>query len=334
MAAPQRALVTGATGAIGPCVVEALQRAGYRVRVLAQYSPESSRFPPDVEVHVGDITDLSAVRSAMEGVDAAVHMAALLHDNNPPAAMQKRYEQVNVGGTMAVIKAAVQRDIKRIVFTSTIAVYGDSAGSVLDEGSPLRPATCYAKTKRDAERVVLSAARKDGQRLGTVLRLGAVYGPRVKGNYRRLVDLLARHRFVPLGNGDNRRTLVYDREVARAILLALGHPAAVGRVYNVSDGEFHTMTRIIHAICSALRRRPPRFRLPLGPVYGATGVLENIARLMSYPLPGPRAMLTKYTEDMAVSSKRIQTELGFMPVFDLMTGWGETIAEMRRAGDL
>ncbi len=81
----------------------------------------------------------------------------------------------------------------------------------------------------------MNAKRNDGQSLGTVLRLGAVYGSRIKGNYERLTHALARRRFIPIGNGLNRRTLIYDKDVGRATVLTVSHPAAAGRVFNVID---------------------------------------------------------------------------------------------------
>jgi len=77
----------------------------------------------------------------------------------------------------------------------------------------------------------------------TVLRLGAVYGSRIKGNYERLTHALARHRFIPIGSGLNRRTLVYDKDVGRTDALAVSHPAAAGKIFNVSDGRFHSMMK-------------------------------------------------------------------------------------------
>ena len=100
--------------------------------------------------------------------------------------------------------------------------------------------------------------------MGTVLRLGAVYGSRIKGNYRRLLIALARGRFVPIGPGSNRRTLVYDKDVGRAAMLAAVHPDAAGRIFNVTDGQIHTMEAIIETLCEALGRVPPRLTLPVG----------------------------------------------------------------------
>jgi UDP-glucose 4-epimerase len=257
-----------------------------------------------------------------------------LHILNPPSSLREQYECVNVGGTANVVEAAIQAGVERMVFFSTIAVYGYSSGQILTEATPPRPDTFYAHTKLAAEQIVLQAKRRDGQPLGTVLRLGAVYGARVKGNYRRLVQALARGRFIPIGHGRNRRTLIHDRDVARAAVLAVQHPGAAGQVYNVSDGQFHTLNDIIAAICTALGRPSPRIYIPLGPVRLAVGGLEDAARLVGRQSPVGRATLDKYLEDVAVDSRRIQVDLGFVPGFDLRSGWQDTIRAMRANGDL
>ncbi len=187
----------------------------------------------------------------------------------------------------------------------------------------------YAATKLAAEQLVLNARRRDGQPLGTVLRLGAVYGPGLKGNYQRLLLALARGKFIPIGDGRNRRTLIYDKDVARAAVLALKHPMAAGRIYNVSDGRFHAISDIIQAMSLALGRKPPAFSLPAAPIRLAAGLLEDTARLFGRRLPVGRATVDKYIEDIAVSSERIQAELQFKPLYDLMAGWAETVEEMK-----
>ncbi|MBM4331182.1 MAG: NAD-dependent epimerase/dehydratase family protein [Deltaproteobacteria bacterium] len=296
-------------------------------------TPSAGIFPQSVEVLIGDITDPSAVQSAMQGVDAVVHMAALLHIVNPPPELREKYERVNVGGTAMVVEAAIKAGVRRVVLFSTIAVYGASDGRVLNEASPTHPDTFYAQTKLAAEKIVLNAKRTDGQLIGTVLRLGAVYGSRIKGNYERLTHALALHRFIPIGSGLNRRTLVYDKDVGRAAVLALEHPGAAGQIFNVSDGEFHTLNDIILAICQALGRKPPSLSLPVGPVRLAAGVVEDIVRLVGRK-PNLRARIDKYTEDVAVDSHRFQNELGFVPQYNLSAGWRETVQEMRRSGEL
>ncbi len=325
-------LIAGATGAIGPRIVHTLHRAGCRVRTFSVDTPLVGMFPQSVEILTGDVTDTEAVQSAMQSVDAVVHMAALLHIVNPPPELCEKYERVNVGGTATVVDAAIAAGVKRIVLFSTIAVYGPSEGCVLNEESPTNPDTFYAQTKLAAEQIVLNARSTADQQLGIVLRLGAVYGSRIKGNYERMVKSLVRHHFIPVGCGGNRRTLVYDKDVAKATALVMEHPAAAGRVYNVTDGNFHTLNEIILAICKALGRKPPSISLPVGPTCFVAGILENTARSCGCHSPITRATIDKYTEDIAVESTRIQKELGFVPQYTLDTGWRETIQDMRESG--
>ena len=327
-------LVTGATGAVGPSVVHALHDAGHRIRTLSLDPPQQGLLYNDVEVLIGDVTDPSAVQSAIHGVDAVIHLAALLHIVNPPPELREKYEKINVGGTATVVEAAVKAEVKRVVLASTIAVYGPSNGRILNEDTPPHPDTFYARTKLAAEKIILNAKCADDRLIGTVLRFGAVYGSRIKGNYERLVKALARNRFIPIGKGYNRRTLVYDKDAARAVSLAVQHPAAAGKIFNVTDGQFHSLTEIIAAISAALGRKPPQFSIPVAPVRIAAGMIEDAMRLIGRQSPIGRATIDKYTEDIAVEGKRVQTELGFRPRFDLRAGWRETVQEMRTAGDL
>jgi len=327
-------LITGATGAIGPSVVHALYKTGYRLRAFSVDESASGLFPPPVEVVIGDVVDRAAVESAMQGVDAVVHMAALLHIVNPPPEMREKYEGINIGGTETVVEVALAAGVKRIVLFSTIAVYGQADGKVFNEQSPTNPDTFYAQTKLAAEKIVLNAKGAAGQPIGAVLRLGAVYGSRIKGNYRRLTRALARHRFIPIGKGLNHRTMVYDKDVGRAAVLAVSHPAASGRVFNVTDGESHTLNEIIESICLALGRNPPRLSFPAGLARTAIGLIEKGSYAFGLKPPATRDIIDKYAEDIDVNGGLIQKELGFMPQYDLKTGWEETIGEMRARGEL
>jgi UDP-glucose 4-epimerase len=233
-----------------------------------------------------------------------------------------------------MVHAALDADVRRFVLFSTIAVYGPGRSDVWDESSPLRPDTPYAMTKVAAEQIVLAARRRDGAPLGVALRLAAVFGRNLKGNYLRLVRALAAGRFVPIGPGANRRAMVNDRDVAEAALLASTHPAAAGRVYNVSDGVEYPLTDVIDAMCHALGRRSPRWHLPLTPVRLGVGAVEAVARLASLRPPVSRAAIEKYTEDTRVDSRRICEDLGFVPQSGLRDGWIDAIAAMRQSGQL
>jgi len=315
-------------------VVKAIRERGYRLRTFSLDSPPASEWPNDVDARIGDITDAAAVQSAMQHVDAVVHLAALLHIVNPAPRLKDKYFQINVGGTTNVMNAAARENVRRVLYFSTVAVYGDSGGCVLNEETPPNPKTFYEETKLEAEEIVLSARNEKGQSIGTVLRLAAVYGSRIKGNYRQLLKALSKGCFIPVGHGRNRRSLIYDKDVARAAVLALEHPNADGKLFNVSDGEFHTINHIVSTMCAALARKPPAFSLPERPARLAAGMLENLFRVAGRQTPISRAAIAKFTEDVAVDSRRIQEELGFEASYSLEEGWGDTIQEMRQNGEL
>lgn len=327
-------LVTGATGALGPRVVQALCKAGQRVRAFSLHFDPDLRFPTGVESVTGDIMDATALRHAMQDMDAVVHLAALLHITDPAPETLDLYEMINVRGTQHVVQAALDTGVRRIVLASTIAVYGPGQGRVLDEHSLPQPDSAYARSKLAAEQITLQACDREGRAVGVVLRLGAVYGSRVKGNYERLVHALDRRRFIPIGPGRNRRTLVYDRDAGRAFALAVSHTAAAGRLFNVTDGRMHRMFEIIEAICSALGRRPPKLSIPLTLSQLAVNSMERASRLLGLRPSVTRETLAKYTEDIAVDGSLFRDTLGFMPLYDLHSGWKEAVSEMRVLGKL
>ena len=326
-------LVTGATGMVGPRVVERFVSSGFTVRVLVA-RPRPNLFGPEIDVRIGDVTDPAAVRSSVEGVYAIAHLAARLHQTDGSSQDLEAYRRTNVDGTRCLVDAALEANVTRIVFFSTIAVYGPGRGEVWNESSPLRPDTPYGVTKAEAERIVLEARGRGGTPLGVVMRLAAVFGPDLKGNYLRLVRALEAGRFVPIGAGENRRALINARDVAAAAVLAATHPAAAGRIYNLSDGVEHSLSDVIAAICQALGRRPPRLYLPLAPVRIGAGIVEALARLAGVRAPVSRAMIEKYTEDTRVDSRSIRQQLGFAPQCGLGDGWRDAIAAMRSAGHL
>jgi nucleoside-diphosphate-sugar epimerase len=323
------ALVTGATGAVGPALVAGLRQTGHQVRV---YSRHASRhdWPPDVRAYDGDILDPDLLRSAADGVDAIFHLASLLHVVDAAPALASEYARINIEGTRAVARAARACGAGRIVLFSTIAVYGATRGHEVDERTAVSPETDYARSKLAAESELL-AAEPDRS---TILRVAAVYGPRLKGNYLRLVRSMSRRRFVPLGRGENRRTIVFDRDVADAAIAVVDACAARGRIYNVTDGHVHRMRDIIDAVSAALGQEPPRRYVPAQPARLLASLLDRSASLVGLRPPVNTATIDKYLEDVAVSGIRITADTGWSPQIDLRDGWRQTVRGMRESGTL
>jgi UDP-glucose 4-epimerase len=282
-----------------------------------------------VEIVRGDILDAEILGRAVSGMDSVIHLAGLLHITNPPASLRSEYERVNVLGTQMVVRACEAASVSRVVYLSTIAVYGAGNRGVMTESDVPTPDTWYGETKLLGEHAVLSVRDSSGRPIGTVLRLAAVYGSRIKGNYLRLVRALRNRRYMQVGRGDNRRALVYDKDVGLAAVLAAEHSAAAGQVFNVSDGTSPTLAEVVGHICAALGRPAPRFFIPVMPVRWAISVTHAAASAIGVSVPVTPSTLVKYVEDIRVDSSKIREMLGFRPVYDQASGWREAVAEMR-----
>jgi UDP-glucose 4-epimerase len=332
MAAASRVLVTGASGVLGPAVVTALANEGWHVRVHSRRPPAARLFPDGVDTVTGDIADRCVLGRALREVSAVVHMAALVHAN-PATVPDSEYERVNVQMTGQLLAAATRMGVGRVVLASTVCVYGGNRGAALTEQSTPSPHTAYARTKLQAEQLVLATRGADGAAIGTAIRLAAIYGPRMRGNYVRLLRALAARRFVWIGPGTNRRALIYVEDAARALVLAAGHPRAAGGVFNASDGDAHTLREIVHAMCNALGRPVPRTRVPAGLARGAAAGFDWLAQSFGRPA-SLTAGVDKLLEDVCIDSTRIRQEIGFVPRAALAEGWREVVARLRSAGEL
>ena len=321
--------MTGGTGVIGPSVARQLLAAGHAVRVLARRIPPAGVLPDGVVFCVGDVTDPDTLPDACEGVDTIIHLASLLHVSDAP---DSDYERINVGGTTNLLAAAGRAGVRRFVLASTIAVYGHHRVRLCDEATPLEPDSPYGRSKRRAEEATLSAG--SSSLMVVVLRLAAVYGPSMRGNYRRLLHAVASGRFIPIGRGTNLRTLVHEDDAAAAFVVAACHPDVAGRIYNVTDGECHTVAEILGAMSRALGRRPPRVFVPLPLARAAGRAMTAASRVVGRTPPAAAAAVEKYVEHVAVAGDRIQRELGFHPQVRLQEGWQATVDALHRTGAL
>ncbi|MEM6287660.1 MAG: NAD-dependent epimerase/dehydratase family protein [Bacteroidota bacterium] len=305
--------VTGATGVLGSALVRSLLGAGHSVRALVRRS--EAALPAGVEAVVGDLDAADALRQGLDGASAAVHLAAQLHINNPSPALADLYRRVNTEGTERLCRLATEAGVEQVVFTSTINVYGPSAGRPpWTEADAPTPQTLYARTKLDAEAAVLDLPA------GVVYRLGAVYGPGMKGNYPSLARLLRRGVRVLPGDGTNRRTLVHLGDAVQALAQAASGAVPAG-VYNLTDGRVHTFDAILRGIQRAVGRRPGVRYVPAGVVRPLLAVPEGLARLAGRRVPA-RALLDKLTEDVAVDGTALIAASPYRPRYvDLDVGW-------------
>jgi nucleoside-diphosphate-sugar epimerase len=302
-------LVTGANGFIGRALCGVLAASGRRVRKAVRAPMRSL---PDA-LAVGDIGADTDWRTALEGVSGVVHLAARTHVLRETASDPlAEYRKINVSGTERLARSAAAGGVRRLVFVSSVKVSGECTGErpYAEDDTP-RPEDAYGISKWEAEQALSRIAAETGLEV-VVLRPPLVYGPGVKGNFLRLMNLVARGVPLPLGAVDNRRSFIYTGNLAGAIVKALDAPQAAGKTYLVSDGEDVSTPDLVRGLARALGVKPRLLSLPLA----ALGLAAALA--------GKRAEFARLTGSLQVDSSRIRRELGWDPRYSLARGLEET----------
>jgi UDP-glucose 4-epimerase len=240
-------LVTGGAGFIGSHVVDRLLSAGHRPRIFDLR--DSAYHGSDVPSVRGDVRDLEALQRAMRGCDAVIHLAAaadVAQVETAPAEAEER----NARGTLHVLEAARRCGVGRVVYASTIWVYSDTAGEILQESMALRsPAHLYTATKLAGEHYCRSYAELYGVAC-TVLRFGIPYGPRARPSAvipAFVARALAGEPLALAGDGRQSRRFVYVEDLADGVVRALA-PIAANRTYNLVGSEDVTVSDVADAV--------------------------------------------------------------------------------------
>jgi GlcNAc-P-P-Und epimerase len=311
-----KVLVVGGSGFIGSRLLQALVEGGHDVvnldLVLSPVHPERTR--------VGDARSLEAVIDAGAGCDTIVLLAAEHRDDVRPPSL---YEEVNVGGARAVADAATRLGVQRILFSSTVAVYGLDKVEP-DEDSPLEPFNEYGRTKMEAEQVLRSWAESDGDRSLVVVRPSVVFGEGNRGNVYTLVRQIASRRFVMVGSGWNRKSMSYVGNVAAFLCGQLSGPPGT-TVLNYADKPDLTMSDMVELVHEVLGTRPLPVRLPvwIGLAFGH--VADVVARLLRRPLPISAIRVRKFCAETSLDTHRLDL-LGFRPPESLVDALRRTVA--------
>jgi len=282
-----KVLVTGGAGFIGSHTVEAFLRLGHSVRVLDNFSSGTqSNLSESVELIVGDVTNNEDADLAVTDMDAVVHLAALV---SVPLSLHKPVETflTNTMGTVRLLEAASRHKVRRFVFASTCAVYGNTSGPV-DETSSFEPLSPYAVSKLQAEYWVKMYARAYNMET-VILRYFNVYGPRQRadspysGVIARWCESIRQGRAcIVFGSGEQTRDFVFVGDVAEANVFATTSTNLCwGEAYNVSTGNPVSLLHILSLLSEISKRDVEReFFLPRqGDILHSSGDSSKLRRL-------------------------------------------------------
>lgn len=312
--------VTGGTGCLGQPLVEKLIADGMYPKLLVLPNDHSiTDLDKKVEIVVGDLNSPEALGLLTKDCDVVFHLAGKVH--SVPGTKEKEQEifRVNVESTRNLLEAAKKKRVKRVVFYSTVGVYGKDADFHGDELSPCQPNTVYAKSKYLAEQLLLNSSNGGGPE-GVILRFPVVYGPLDRGNIARLIKAIHSKLFFCFGDCNCLRSMISSNNATEAALRAAFEPKAANEVFCVTDGQDYTMNELVDSICHALGlyRRPYHVPVLMAELVGRCGdVLRKWAHV---PFPIDSDRVRKLSRPLTFSCEKAKKILGYEPVETLEEG--------------
>jgi nucleoside-diphosphate-sugar epimerase len=308
-----KALVTGATGFLGGALAHRLHALGWDVTAMGRDPARLKGIEAQgIRAVQANLEDAQSILDVCRGQEIVFHSAALANDWGRGEVFYK----ANVLGTQNVIRGCQEHNVKRLVHVSTPSIYFRYAPRInVKETDPLPPpVTEYARTKRLAEDEVDKAFAAG---LPTVtIRPRAIFGPGDRIILPRLINRLQRGILRVIGDGQNLADMSYIENVVDALLLCAEAPAhALGKKYNITNGEPIRLWAMVEKLCQRLDLKHPTQRLPYPLVDKIAGTMEFVARL----LPGqPEPPLTRYSVAMVSLSTTLdisaaRRDLGYTP---------------------
>ena len=310
-------LITGGSGFLGKALAEDLINCGHDIII---YDTRKSEQYSAITV-VGDVRDSRMLTKASRGVDVICHLAAEHRDDVRPISL---YYDVNVGGAQGVINACNENSIKRVVFTSTVALYGLNACEP-DEESPIQPFNDYGKSKHEGEKRFIRWANESSERALSIVRPTVIFGKGNRGNVYNLINQIAKDRFIMVGDGKNKKSMCYLLNIVKFLVTLLSEPPGL-HIYNFADKPDLTTEEII-VIAKKTLYQGGRINMKIPYGIGLLGgyCFDFMSAISNRNFPISSIRVKKFCSETIISSKKLEG-LGFVPPYSLPEALHEFIS--------
>jgi len=307
-------LITGGAGFIGSHLAATLTQAGHQVRVLDDLSTgkrDNLGGVDSVDLVVGDIRDAALVKQVMDGVDGVFHLAALVSVPQSICDPQLNFS-LNIQGTQTVFDAVRECGVKRLVFASSAAVYGDNDQLPLREDASLDPLSPYALAKRFGEELGALYSKLYGVDV-CCFRFFNVYGPRqdpgspYSGVITKFLNAVTVHDSpVIFGDGMQTRDFVYVKDVVAALAMAMERETKEFDLFNLASGQEMSVRDLLDCVL-------PLCKADVKPIYQ----------------PARSGDIVRSLADITT----MKHDLGFKPEYSFDAGLAETVAWFQSKSD-
>ena len=321
-------VITGATGLVGSHIAEALAERGERTRALVRPGSNANFLRSlGTELVFGTLQEPESLRRAFDGASIVYHCAARVGDWGP----WRLFREEIVDATRNVLEACQSSGVGRVVYTSSITVYGRprNPGMIKEDeprGQRMRFADHYCRSKIMAEDLAWQYGSK-----ATIIRPGWTYGPRDRNTLPRIIKALQAGRIRMIGDGSNLLNLVYAGDVAAGAILAGNSPLAGGQAYNLcSEGEL-TQEQFLKAVTDGIGLPSVRRHMPFWLAYSGGFMSEVIAKAIRLKRP---PYVTRYAVALVgrptrFSIDKARQQLGWLPKTRAEDGIRSTLKWLR-----
>jgi nucleoside-diphosphate-sugar epimerase len=319
-----KAFVTGATGFIGGQLVRKLRARGDDVVALVRDGGKAGELSGlGCELVEGDLSSSDAIRHGTAGCDAAFHIAAVYKVGIPKSERGAMHE-ANVAGTERVLDAAIVAGAKRIVYVSTVGVFGNTGGKVVDESyhrADDKFLSCYEETKYLAHQAAVDRIRAGAPIV--IVQPGGVYGPDDHSELGNMIDQTRTGKLKLLMFPALGFNLVHVEDVADGVLLAHDR-GNVGECY-VLGGEISTMGELVEKVSELSGRKAPKRELPPALMKLSIPIGPLVGRMLGFPPNLAELIRSSDGVTYWATDEKARRELGYAPR-DLDTGLRQTLA--------
>ena len=309
-----RILITGVTGFVGQVLCAQAVQHGLAVSGALR---KPGKMPGSIDsVVVGEINGATDWSLALRNVDVVIHLAARVHVMKDTSADPlAEFRKVNVQGTENLARQAARAGVKRLVYVSSVKVNGEAScgEQKFTETDVPAPQDPYGTSKMEAEQALLALSYTTGLEV-VIVRPPLVYGPGVRANFLRLMQLVKMGIPLPLGAIHNRRSMVALDNLVDLLIVCAHHPAASGQTFMVSDDSDVSIPELLHMLAGAMGRRSCLLPLP-------AGIIAGVAALF-----GKSAVASRLLGSLQVDIAHTKSTLGWKPVVSMQEAVIKTVA--------
>lgn len=309
--------IIGASGFVGTHLINLLKECSFFD--IINIDKRQSYFYPEITI-IANVLDKGKLTQLLKGTDLVVLLAAEHRDDVSPASL---YYDVNVGGLQNTLEAMEANGVKRIVFISSVAVYGLNKKNPNEE-HPADPFNHYGRSKWQAEQVLIEWYKIYSDWNINILRPTVIFGERNRGNVYNLLRQLASGKFIKVGKGNNKKSMAYVGNVVAFIKFLIENKTEGYNVYNYVDKPDFTMNKLVDYVSEVLKVHIPTIHCPfwLGMMGGYC--FDALAFLIRKKLTVSAVRVKKFCATTQFDTTKLQ-ETGFKAPYTLEEGLTRTL---------